>query len=226
MVRYAEVVVLTEGQTEQRFIKQILAPYMGERGSFLTPIQLEKRGQKGGDIRFARAKNDIAQHLKQRSDTCVTLLVDYYGIGRDWPGLNIVRENALPQEISTTMCTATQAAIDAAFSAFRSDERFVPHFAVHEFEALLFSDPSTLASFLGVKQQQVASIIEECGEPEAIDNSPQRAPSKRIERINGRFKKTSIGIDIAEKIGIEQMRSQCPVFNGWLKRLESLAMDY
>jgi hypothetical protein len=38
MINYAEVVVLVEGPTEQRFVKQLLAPYMAERGVYLTPI--------------------------------------------------------------------------------------------------------------------------------------------------------------------------------------------
>ena len=223
MSRFAEVVVLTEGRTEQRFVKQLLAPYMADRGVYLTPIILDKPGEKGGDVKYARARNDIEKHLKQRRDTWITLLVDYYGIGRDWPGLDAVQHGASPRDIATTICKATQAAVDAELAEYRSDVRFVPHIAVHEFEALLFSDPATLANSLQVNQRSVDSILEECGEPEAIDDSPQTAPSKRIEQLYSRFKKTSNGIAIAQAIGIEQMRSKCPVFGGWLARLESLA---
>ena len=223
LLNSAEVMVLAEGQTEVRFIKQVLGPYLGERGIYLTPIQLDKPGQKGGDVRFVRAKHDIARYLKQRSDTYVSLLVDYYGIGRDWPGLNSVRPGASPSDIATTICTETQGAIDAELSDYRSNLRFVPHVAIHEFEALLFSEPDTLANAIKVNRQLIDGIIQECGEPEAIDNSQHTAPSKRIEQLYSRFKKTSDGIAIARAIGIERMRSMCPVFNGWLGRLESLA---
>ena len=175
-------------------------------------------------MRFVRARNDIARHLKQRQDAYVSLLVDYYGIGRDWPGLDAVRPGASPSEIATAICTATQVAIDAELTDYRSDVRFVPHIAVHEFEALLFSEPATLARAIQVDQQSIEAIIQECGEPEAIDNSRNTAPSKRIERLYRRFKKTSTGIAIAKEIGIGQMRSVCPVFSGWLYRLESLAI--
>ena len=224
MSRYAEVVVLTEGRTEQLFVKRLLAPYMGERGIHMTPIQLDKPGQKGGDVRFMRARNDIARHLKQRNNAYVSLLVDYYGIGRDWPGLDAVQPGASPSDIATAICTATQDAIDAELANYRSSVRFVPHIAVHEFEALLFSEPATLASAIQVNRQRIEAIIQECGEPEAIDNSPHTTPSRRIEQLYSRFKKTSNGIAIAEEIGIGQMRSVCPVFNGWLDRLESLAV--
>ena len=102
--------------------------------------------------------------------------------------------------------------------------RFVPHIAVHEFEALLFSEPATLARAIQADQQSIEAIIQECGEPEAIDNSQHTAPSKRIEKLYRRFNKTSTGIAIAKEIGIGHMRSVCPVFNGWLDRLESLAV--
>ena len=59
MNNYAEVVVLVEGPTEQQFVKQLLAPYLAQRGVFLTPIILDKPGEKGGDMKFARAKNDF-----------------------------------------------------------------------------------------------------------------------------------------------------------------------
>ena len=216
------VTVIVEGMTELIFVKDLLAPYLAAKGVFTTPIILSKPGQKGGDVRFIRVKNDIARHLKQRQDTYVSLLVDYYGIGRDWPGLDSVYPGSSPQDIASTICQATQAAIDRELTAYRSEKRFLPHIAIHEFEALLFSDPTILAKALGVNRQQIEAIIEECGEPEAIDNSPQTAPSKRIEKLYSRFKKTSNGVAIARAIGIEKIRSKCPVFNGWLKRLESL----
>ena len=221
MSDYAEVIVLTEGRTEQRFVKRILAPYMGERHIFLTPVQLNKPGARGGDVRYARAKNDIEYHLKKRQDTWITLLIDYYGIGRDWPGIDSIRPGASPSEIAHAICTATQSAIDKDLPNYRSD-RFVPHIAIYEFEALLFSDPKKLANGIQVDQSHIDSINEECGEPEAIDNSQDTAPSKRIENLCSRFRKTSTGISIADEIGVDRMRSKCPVFNDWLELLEAL----
>ena len=226
MSKPVTVTVIVEGATEQNFVKDILAPYLGAKNVFMTPIILSKPGQKGGDVRFVRAKNDIARYLKQRKDAYVSLLVDYYGIGRDWPGLDSVQPGASPSDIAAAICSETQSAIDAELADYGSNLRFVPHIAVHEFEALLFSEPAALAHAIRVNRQQIDAIIEECGEPEAIDNSPHMAPSKRIELLYHRFKKTSDGIAIARDIGVEQMRSMCPVFNGWLDRLESLANDH
>jgi hypothetical protein len=59
MNSYASVIVLVEGQTEQRLVKQLLAPYLAKSEVYLTPIILSKPGQKGGDVKFARASKDI-----------------------------------------------------------------------------------------------------------------------------------------------------------------------
>ena len=85
MSKYIEVVAIVEGATEENFINKILAPYLGYRNIGLHATQVSKPGQKGGNVKFDRAKNDIRTHLKQRKDTIVTLFLDYYGIA-DWPG--------------------------------------------------------------------------------------------------------------------------------------------
>ena len=216
------VTVIAEGRTEVLFVKEVLAPYLGAGGIFMTPAALPKPKQSGGDVRFERAKKGVANLLKRRKDTYVSLLVDYYGIGRDWPGLEATGPGASPRDISAAICAATQAAIDQELAEYRSSERFVPYISVHEFEALLFSDAAILAEALGVDQKHVNAIIDKCGEPEAIDDSPQTAPSKRIEQLSRRFKKPTNGIAAAKAIGIPKMREQCPVFDDWLSRLESL----
>ncbi len=67
------VTVIVEGPTEHIFVKDILAPYLSAKNVFMSPIILSKPGQKGGDVRFVRAKNDIARYLKQRKDAYVSL---------------------------------------------------------------------------------------------------------------------------------------------------------
>lgn len=101
--------------------------------------------------------------------------------------------------------------------------RFIPYVSMHEIEALYFSDPACLAEAMGVRQEKVDDILEKCGEPEKINDNATTAPSKRLEELSDRFKKTSTGIAIAKEIGIPKIRSACPLFDGWLAKLESLA---
>jgi hypothetical protein len=222
MNRYAVVVVLVEGPTEQQFIKQVLAPYMAQRGVYLTPIILDKPGEKGGDVKFARAKNDIEKHLKQRQDTWLTLLVDYYGIRDDWPGYSDSKKQAEHTRKAQIMNHATHEAVKKLFPKQNPDLRFIPYLSMHELEALYFSDPLCLAEKLGVQQRKIEEILEECGEPEKINDHYTTAPSKRVVKLSDRFKKTSTGIAIAAAIGIPKMRAACPLFDNWVTTLESL----
>ncbi|WP_199769702.1 DUF4276 family protein [Aeromonas sp. ASNIH2] len=52
-----------------------------------------------------------------------------------------------------------------------------------------------------------------------MNNSPQTAPSKRILALVPNYKKTLHGPLIAEDIGLDAIRAQCPHFNRWIERL-------
>ncbi len=222
MSSYIEVVVIVEGKTEEIFINSILREYLALKKIYMTPIQISKPGQKGGDVRFSRAIKDISLHLKQRSDTYISSFFDYYGIKGNWPGLNEAQCKSDPSEIASVINTATQLAVDEKLSDYRSDIRFIPYIAVHEFESLLFSDSRKIASVLNVNKVKVDAIIDQFRDPEKINNSPETAPSKRLEDLYSRYKKTSTGITVARNIGIPKMRDKCKVFDSWLNQLEAL----
>ena len=215
-----EVMIIVEGKTEQLFIENILAPYLAPQGIYLKATQITKKGQKGGDVRFSRVKTDIRNHLRQRADTFVSIFVDYYGI-KEWPGLDSVPRNATPEQIANHLNAKVKQAILAEFPDSNPNVRFIPFLAVHEFEALLFSDTAVLATELGIEKSTIDRVVCECGSPEEINNSPETAPSKRLEIWSkGHYGKTSTGLAIAEKVGIMKMREKCPLFNAWLNALE------
>ncbi len=222
MSDFVEVIVLVEGTTELRFVKEILGPVFSHQNFFLKPIILKKPGMAGGDIKFARAGNDIGLHLKQRQDTWLTLLVDYYGIRKDWPGYEESKKPPGHALKAKTICQHTALKVKEMFSDQDAGRRFIPYVSMYEFEALLFSDPEVLAEALGLKSSAIETVIVACGEPEAINDNPNSAPSKRLKMLSNRFKKTTTGIEIARSIGISRMRQACPLFDDWLNTLESL----
>lgn len=222
MNNYIEVMVVVEGKTEEIFINSLVAPYLASKQIFISATQISKPGAKGGDVKFIRAKNDIEKHLKQRHDTYVSLFVDYYGIKSDWPGFNEAKSCSTPQKIANAVNKVTRNKVIELFTDQRAEVRFIPFIAVHEFEALLFSDPVELATHLHVNQTDIDKILSEFGKPEAINNNQNTAPSKRLEKLYNRYKKTSTGITIAQAIGITKMRTQCPLFDAWLKNFEEL----
>lgn len=223
MSKHVEVVVLVEGRTEQIFVQDMVSPFLASKGIFMRPIQISKPGQKGGDVKFARVQNDIGVHLKQRRDTYLTLFLDYYAIYKDWPGIAAAKKQATPAGKAATVNTETKRRVIELFKAHDADRRFIPFVAMHEFEALLFSDPKQLAEQLQVPQKKIDRIVELCGEPEHINDSPGTAPSSRLEKLSSRFKKTTTGIAVARAIGLTKIRGRCPIFNAWLSEVEGLA---
>ena len=215
------VIVIVEGQTEARFVKEVLAPYWAQRGIYAFPTVVRTSPQqRGGDIRFDRLKVYIRNHLLQRTDTLVATFVDYYGL-KEWPGKEKTPAHATPEQIADHLNKAARAEIARSYPDCDSDRRYFPFIAVHEFEALLFSDPTTLAKELGIDEAAIEKLLDECnGSPEQIDNHPATAPSKRLRAWNARYRKTLDGIRIAAQIGIDQMRERCPNFNKWMAAME------
>ena len=221
---HVNVYVIAEGKTEREFVDELLAPYMAEQGIFLYAPILGDAGRKGGDVRFSRVERSVGQLLKEQQGAWVTLLVDYYGIKSDWPGYAKSKQEKDHTRKAAVMNQATVDEVQRLFPEQNRHERFIPYVSMHEIEALYFSDPACVAKHLNVKRKDVDAIIQECGEPEKINDQTASAPSKRLEKLSGSFKKASTGVKIAAEIGIPKMREACPLFNNWLKRLEALTV--
>ncbi len=215
-----EIIILVEGKTEKFFIKQIMAPYLAEKNIFAIPTILSKPGEKGGDVRFARAKKDIELHLKQRQDTYITTLIDYYGV-KEWPGYEESKKSIDFRQKSKVFCDCTLEKVSNLFEEHNVKRRFIPYVSMYEFEALLFSDIEILASNLNIQRQKIEDSIQELL-PEQINDNKETAPSKRLKSFSENYTKISCGLDIAKNIGIQKMRDKCVLFNEWLSRLENL----
>lgn len=221
MSNYVEIIAVVEGPTEAKFVKDVLAPYLGAKNVGMTATIASKPGQKGGDIRFERMKNDFRNFLKQRKDTYITMLIDFYGI-TEWPEYDAARSEASHTAKAEKLLSTTKTKVVELFAEQDAARRFIPYVSMHEFEALLFSAPDVLASHLGTTTENIEVVITSCGEPEKINDSPQTAPSKRLKSLNPRYGKTSTGIAIAKAISIDVMREKCPLFNAWLSNIETL----
>jgi len=217
-----EIYVIVEGQTEQTFIRDLLGPTLSCKGIYLFPALIGNPGHKGGNIRFERAKKDIGNFLKQRPDTYVSTMFDYYGIETTWPGRAEIQSDDTAIKKAEKMEDETLLEIKNLFPDQNIEKRFIPYIEMHEFEALLFSDASILANILGVNITEINNILSECGEPEEINDNHKTAPSKRLQTLSYNYRKVAMGKTIAEAIGIQTIREKCPHFNKWLKKLELL----
>jgi hypothetical protein len=217
------VAVICEGPTERMFVDNILSPHCHTLGIYLTPTILTKKGEKGGDVKYSRLFSDLQSHLRQRHNRYVTTLFDFYGLKGDWPGYDEAKTKTTPAEKQSTISEAVKQTADKSLEELRCYERFLPHFVMHEIEALYFSCPTTLANKLGVDVAKIDAILAECGEPEAINHEKDTSPSHRLAAL-GDFRKTSTGIAIAKEIGLSKMRAVCPLFDKWVRAIESLAV--
>jgi hypothetical protein len=177
-------------------------------------------------VRFSRYQKDIGLHLKQRAVTYITVLVDYYGIGNDWPGFEESKRQTTHSKKAAVINRETAKKVQDLFSEQNSTHRFIPYVSMHEIEALYFSDPASLAQIMNVDEIKITSILRDCGEPEAINDNFETSPSKRLEKLSQKFKKTTTGIAIAKTVGIERIRKHCPLFDEWICRIESIKIIF
>ncbi|MCK5797154.1 MAG: DUF4276 family protein [Deltaproteobacteria bacterium] len=224
----SDVYIVVEGQTEQTFIRDVLAPEMGGRGLFLFAVLVGKPGHKGGDIRFERVSEDVIRFLKQRPDTYVSTMLDYSRIDINWPGADAVR--ALCAEGTKVSASQkgeileqeTVARIEKILPENEIARRFLPYVEMHEFEALLFSNAEVLVRKMNVDMADIMEILGPYDGPEEINSDPEKTPSKRLLGFDPAYRKVAMGRILAAAVGVQEMRLQCPHFDGWLARLEGL----
>jgi Domain of unknown function (DUF4276) len=217
------VLVLVEGQTEERFVKDVLSPAFFSRDLYFSPtILVTKRVKngpnfKGGVTNFAKFRNDTQRLLNSSGDAMVTTILDYYGLPDDFPGMD-----TRPDSTPVARVTHVESAL---FSYFGSPANFIPFLVLHEFEALLFSSSEVLPRVLteNRKQPQFAAIRASVHTPEDINERPELAPSKRIVALFPAYKKTLHGPMAAGRIGLDKIRAECPHFSSWIARLEAYA---
>lgn len=223
----SRVLILVEGQTERAIVDRVFAPAMGIRGVYLYPRVVGKPGQKGGN-RFAAVLRELKALIRQEPASTVTMLFDYYGLRDDWPGLRSAK-NKGPEEITAIIEPAITTALADAIGADFNPNRFVSYIQVYEIESLLFAGPAEMAKIFERPdlEAKFAEIVAECGGCELINEDPETSPSKRISGLFPGYRKGSSvnahAYRIAQHIGLERMRRQCPHFNEWLIKLERLA---
>jgi hypothetical protein len=215
--------VLVEGQTEETFAKRVLQPHLNLHEVFLSPRKIGKPGHRGGIGEYARAQRDIVTTLTQDTTAFCTTMFDYYGMPCSWPEREAAKRRPFGEK-PITVERAVLADIVAELGSGFDPGRFIPYVQMHEFEALLFSDPKVLADGLELpNHSQIQSIREQFGSPEEINDSEHTAPSKRIMALNRGYSKVTDGVLISQKMGLDVMRRECSHFNEWVRKLEALA---
>ena len=219
---------VVEGQTEEAFVNGVLRPHLGSYDIVATARCVTTRRDRrrpdrvhrGGLPDYGKARRDPERWMAEDGGAVFTTMFDLYALPEDFPGFAEARRLNDPYE--------RVASLEAALSADVGGHRLIPYLQLHEFEALLFSDPAKFDWEYLEHDRQIARLVEiaEAHEsPELIDDGLETAPSKRIAQHipEYAYQKASAGPLIAQRIGIDRMRERCPHFAEWLGRLESLA---
>ena len=208
MIRLA---ISVEGPTEEEFVNRLIVGHLRSKGIETRAVSL------GGNITVTRLAHEMRNLFWQRYHF-VTSLIDFYGF-KD-KGNRTIRQ--LEQAVFDDVDRLVQ----------RSwDQRAVfPYVQRYEFEGLLFSDVDRFSTLgvAGIDEaclESLRRIREHVQTPEDINDDRATAPSKRIEALIPRYRKRLHGPLVAELTGLGRIRAECPRFNEWVTRLETLSLS-
>ena len=224
------LLIHVEGETEEAFVSEILAPHLNRFGYTQVSARLlgnaRIRDRRGGIRGWDSVRIDILNHLREDPGCLVTTMVDYYALPQTgvkaWPG----REQAgrMPFVLKAqTVQNAVHADIVGAMGSSFDPGRFVPYVMMHEFEGLLFSDCDRFGVGIGRPDLIPAfrAIRSAFGSPEEINDSPTTAPSRRLRDLVPGYEKPLLGTLAVLEIGLDAIRAECPNFRQWIEHLES-----
>jgi Domain of unknown function (DUF4276) len=219
----SRVLLLAEGQTEESFVKKVLAPHLEASGVYLVPTivntkQLVTGERKKGGGDFSKLMNDLRKLLRDSNAAAVTMLYDYYAFPTNFPS-DFPHTN-YPDGLGAAGADKLEAALQKYFNA----SHFHPYVHLHEFEAFMFVNPEITAKNLlnrGVASE-IAKQRAGAENAEAINDGVNTTPSKRILRLAPSFEKLAQGVIITEQVGLASLRADCPRFSAWVAWLEGL----
>jgi hypothetical protein len=227
----ARLLIHVEGQTERAFVNEVLRDHL--LGNGYVSVQARIVGsprQHGGICNWPVVKKEIVNHLKEDRGCFATTMVDYYGLPQTGPGGWPGRERSLTMSTAETKAQCVENAMRHDLNTEMGDRfdtsRFVPFIVMHEFEGLLFSDCTAFSHSIYRPELEAVfrEIRDQFATPEEINDSPDTAPSKRVQAVVAGYQKPLLGVLAALEIGLSRIRAECPHFDGWLTTLESLAL--
>ncbi len=210
--------IYCEGQTEESFINEILAPYFANIMIFVTPIicttkRTATKKYTGGVQDYNKIKTELIIISKQHKQEYVTTMFDYYAMPANTPNIN-----CLERDIYKRM-----ELIEAAINQDIGQSNCFFNFMLHEFEGILFSEPEAFAEIAdGQTVEEIQQIRNEALSPEHINNSPETAPSKRLEALIPNYAKVKNGTLLSKNIGIDKILSECRHFRNWIEKIKNI----
>lgn len=227
-MKYLNIIV--EGHTEESFVNNILMDHFLAFNIFIKvrKIQtgwdrLNNKPAKGGLRKYSHFRNDVLRWIesdRNNPEFWYTSMIDLYSFPKG-------KSSPYKKKIQT-INDPYQKIIELEKAIFDDIgyEKFIPYVQLHEFEALLLVDPDRLELMYPDSKSKIAllKINISNGKPEEINESKQTAPSKRIIKYIPEYEhqKAQVGPLVAEDIGLNVLRKNCPHFDEWIKILENI----
>lgn len=213
------LVIIVEGETEEAFVHQILAPYIWNIGC-MNPIQCFKIKHSGGGVsKYSHIERDILATVREK-DVIVTTMFDFYGLPTDTPGF---KQSSFCSSHIERVRTIEDCIQQEIAQKVRENIIFIPYIQLHEIEALVFSSDKGFNELFDKGEADIKrlnEIISEFPNPEDIDNGPNTAPSKRLKEAIPGYDKVLYGTGLLQIIGIETILSKCPHFKEWINQIK------
>ena len=223
----SRVVVVCEGETEEEFVRDVLAPGFYGLGLYLEPQMVETSpGHRGGALNYDRVKPHLRNTLRQNSAPVVTTLFDLYKLDKRFPGFEQAR--GIPDLRQKLDVLRGELHADVVAAADCEPDRFIPYIQPYEFEALLFSDVPTLTRVEPGWQAASDALLAAraaAESPEHINDRPETKPAAHLERElrHPTYRKRRHGPIAAQKIGLARIEAECAFFAAWLAQIRTLA---
>lgn len=218
--------VICEGQTEETFIRNVIAPLLARQNIFLTARLIgTSKGHKGGALSYERVRRFVINSLKEDSDVLITTFFDLYALHNQFPDFHKCQEITDVYQKVECLQFAFKEDIVRDNTAFA--QRFHPYIQPYEFEGLLFTEIEKLISiepswkFATAKLNAVRAAF---ATPEHINDGFETKPSARLgmHLSNPRYRKSLHGVLAIESIGIDPLLRECKHFQQWYCRLNEL----
>lgn len=221
------IVVVCEGETEEEFVRDVVAPAFYGLNLYLEPQMVETSpGYRGGALNYDRVKLHLRNTLRQKSAPIVTTLFDLYKLDKRFPGYEqAMAMSDLGQRLAVLQHELHE---DVVAAAGCRPERFIPYIQPYEFEALLFSDVPILTCIEPGWQAAIAALTAAratAESPEHINDRPETKPAAHLERelCNPNYRKRRHGPVAAQKIGLVKIEAECAFFAAWLAQIRKSA---
>lgn len=214
------LVFIVEGETEEAFVNIILRPYFQNCGLY-NPVQCFKiKHTQGGMHKYSYVRNDVLNTIYEQN-VIVTTMFDLYALPHSFPGYE--ESQTIEDHLKRVVFLEAKMKEDLEMNQNRQFNNYIPYIQLHEFEALLFSSANGFEALFEDNEMNykgIREVIDTFPNPEDINDSPETAPSKRMQKLIRGYNKVAYGISLIEYTGIDIILRKCPHFREWIEKLK------